>query len=129
MKSGTWQPAIRGYIDDLTITTTCHVQVRWGLIKLDEAGKWARMTFKPRKSSLVNRKDNIFFKDNLVIQCEIIPSIKDNPLKYLGKYYDESLRDHNKVWSTEKRPKGWLMNIDKSGLPGKFKAWIFFTMA
>ncbi len=95
MDSGIRQPVIRGYMDDLTITTSSHVQARWVLTKLDEAAKWARMTFKPIKSrSLVIRKGNISFKYNLVIQGEIIPSIKDNPIKYLGKWHDESLRDH-----------------------------------
>lgn len=81
--------------------------------------KWARMTFKPRKSrSLVIRKGNIS-KYNLVIQGEIIPSIKDNPIKYLGKCYVELLRDHNNVCSTVKQAEGWLKKTDKSGLPGE----------
>ncbi len=122
MDSGIRQPAIRGYMDNLTITTSSHVQARWVLTKLDEAAKWARMTFKPRKSrSLVIRKGNISFKYNLVIQGEIIPSIKDNAIKYLGRWYDESVRDHNNVSSTEKQAEGWLKKIDKSGLPGKLK--------
>ncbi len=126
MDSGNRQPAIRGYMDNLTITTSSHVQSRWVLTKLDEVAKWARMTFKPRKSrSMIIRKGNISFKYNLVIQGEIIPSIKDNPIKYLGKWYDESLRDHNNVRSTEKQAEGWLKKIDKSGLPGKFKAWLY----
>ncbi|KAL1254474.1 hypothetical protein QQF64_016703 [Cirrhinus molitorella] len=49
----------------------------------------------------------------------------DNPVKYLGKWYDEPLRDHNNVRGTEKQAEGWLKKIDKSVLPGKFKAWLY----
>lgn len=41
------QPAISGYMEDLTITTSSNVQARWVLTKLDGVAKWARMTFKP----------------------------------------------------------------------------------
>lgn len=83
------------------------------------------MTFKPRKSrSMIIRKRKITDKYDLLIQGEIIPSIKDNPIKCLGKWYNESLKDKNNVHSTEKQVEGWLKNIEKSGLPGKFKAWL-----
>lgn len=66
----------------------------------------------------------ISFKYNLTIQGKIIPFIKYNPIKYLGKWYDESLRDHNNIHSTEKQAEGWLKKTENSGLPGKFKAWL-----
>lgn len=102
------------------------MQARWVLTKLDEVATWARMTFKPRKSrSMIIRKGNITDKYNLLIQGEVIPSIKDNPIKCLGKWYDESLKDRNNVHSTEKQVEGWLKNIEKSRLPGKFKTWLY----
>lgn len=74
MDSGIRQPALRGYMDDLKITTSSHVQARWVLAKLEEMATWARMTFKPKKSrSLIIRKGNITFKYNLAIQGETIP--------------------------------------------------------
>lgn len=125
-RKGNQRPALRGYMDDLTITTSSHVQARWVLAKLKEMATWARMTFKPKKSrSLIIMKGNITFKYNLAIQGEIIPSIKDNPIKYLGKWYDESLKDHSNVRTTEKQAELWLKKIETSGLPGKFKAWLY----
>ena len=50
MKSGIYQPANRGYMDDLTITTNSHIQAGWVLKALDEVVTWARMKFKPRQS-------------------------------------------------------------------------------
>ncbi|RXN04866.1 hypothetical protein ROHU_009463 [Labeo rohita] len=41
----------------------------------------------------------------------------------LGKWFDDSLTDRNNISSTEKQTEEWLRKIEKSGLPGKFKAW------
>lgn len=124
MDSGIRQPTLRGYMDDFTITMSSHIQARWVLAKLEEMATWARMTFKPKKSrNLIIRKGNITFKYNLAIQGETIPSIKDNPIEYLVKWYDESLKDHNNVRTTEKQAELWLKKIETSGLPGKFKTW------
>ena len=35
------QPTSRGYMDDLTITTTTHVQARWVLGAMEETATWA----------------------------------------------------------------------------------------
>ena len=126
MKSGIYQPANRGYMDDLTITTKSHIQARWVLNALDEVVTWARMKFKPKKSRcMIMRKGRIVTNINLLVQGEAIPSIKDNPIKCLGKWYDDSLRDHNNIDNTKRQVSVWLNKIDKSGLPGKFKAWIY----
>ena len=44
---------------------------------------------------------------------------------YKRMFKDESLKDSNNVCSTEKQAEGWLKKIEKSGLPGKFKAWLY----
>lgn len=48
-KSRTYQPPIRGFVDDLTVTTTNHVHARWVISSLEETVTWERMKFKPRK--------------------------------------------------------------------------------
>lgn len=50
MDYGDRLPVIRAFMDDLTITSSSHVQARWFLTKLDEVATWARMTFKQRMS-------------------------------------------------------------------------------
>ena len=88
------QPQSRGFMDDLTLTTDTHIQARWILKALEETASWAKMTFKPRKSrSLVIRKGRVTQSVNLTIQGENIPSFIGNPIKCLGKWFDDTLGD------------------------------------
>ena len=59
------------------------------------------------------------------IQGEVIPSLQDSLIKALGKWYDDSLGDHRNVNHVKTLAFTWLTNVDKSGLPGKYKAWIY----
>ena len=69
-------------MDDLTISTTTHVQARWVITALDDPFNWARLKFKPNKSrSLVNKKGKVSKRFNLQVQEEDIPSIMDRPIK------------------------------------------------
>ncbi|XP_059378226.1 uncharacterized protein LOC132114105 [Carassius carassius] len=126
MESGIRQPPIRGYMDDLTVTTTTHVEARWVLPVLGHMATWARMKFKPKKSrSLVIRNGKLTNRFKMHVQGEVIPSIEENPIKCLGKWFDDSLTDRNNIASTEKQMEELLRRIEKSGLPGKFKAWLY----
>ena len=103
MKSGIRQPPLRCFMDDLTITAATHVQTRWILKALDDVATWARMKFKPKKSrSMVIRSGKVTNRFQLQIQGETIPSIEENPIKCLGKWYDSSLKDRGSVSRTEK---------------------------
>ena len=98
MKSGSYQPALRGFMDDLTITTTSIVQARWVLNALDDAVTWARMKFKPKKSRFAVIKKGCLIRNvTMRIQGEEIPQLVDNHVKALGKWYDDSLGDHRNV--------------------------------
>ncbi|XP_069139210.1 uncharacterized protein [Argopecten irradians] len=120
------QPPNRGFMDDLTITTDTHVQARWILTALEETATWARMTFKPRKSrSLIIKKGRITRQFQLKIQGEEIPTIIGNPIKCLGKWFDESLGDKGNIRRIEQQVQEGMRRIDKTGLPGKFKAWMY----
>lgn len=55
----------------------------------------------------------------------MIPSIKATPIKCLRKWYDDTLTDKNNISSTEHQAGEWLRKIDRSGLPGKYKCWIY----
>ena len=116
----------RAFVDDLTITTETHVQARWILSALEETATWARMKFKPAKSrSLIIRKGKQTDRFILKIQGEDIPSITDNPVKCLGKWFDDSLNEKANVLRIKTQLQEGLQKIDRSGLPGKFKAWLF----
>ena len=46
-------------------------------------------------------------------------------MKCLGKYFDDTLGDTRNVSDTTKQLDTWMTTIDKSALPGKYKAWIY----
>lgn len=48
--AGSQQPAIRAFMDDLTVITPTHVQARWVLAELDRMATWAKMIFNPKRS-------------------------------------------------------------------------------
>jgi len=59
---------------------------------------------------------------HMKILGEEIPSIVGNPIKFLTKWFDDSIRDTNNSRRLEQQVCERLGNIDRTGLPGKFKA-------
>ena len=55
--SGIYLPSSRGFMKDLTLTTTTHVHARWMLTALTDVASWGQTKFKAVKSrSLVIKK-------------------------------------------------------------------------
>ncbi|KAJ3601767.1 hypothetical protein NHX12_032733 [Muraenolepis orangiensis] len=123
--SGQRQPPIRAFMDDLTVMTESVPGCRWILKGLEELVEWARMRFKPAKSRSMVRKGKVVDKFRFNIADTAIPSISEKPVKSLGKVFDCSLRDTTSIQSTCTELDGWLKSVDKSGLPGKLKAWVY----
>ena len=44
-------------MDDLTVTTTKHIQARWVLSALEESVSWGRVKFKAKKSRYLVRRE------------------------------------------------------------------------
>ncbi|XP_053170226.1 uncharacterized protein LOC128354001 [Scomber japonicus] len=125
-KSGIRQPPIRAFMDDLTVTTTSVPGCRWILQGLEKLTTWARMRFKPEKSrSLVLKGGKVIDRFSFFLGDTQIPSVTEKPVKSLGKIFDCSLRDTASIRATNEQLDGWLKAVDKSGLPGKFKAWVY----
>lgn len=125
-KSGIRQPSIGGFMDDLTVTTVAAPGCRWILQGLETLTTWARMHFKPEKSrSMVLKRGKV--KDQLHFSLEgtLIPSVTEKPVKSLGKTFDCSLKGTASIRAKNEQPESWLTTVDKSGLPGKFKAWLY----
>lgn len=84
------------------------------------------MNFKPAKSrSTVVKKGNVNVRFRFSIEGRQIPTISKKPVKSLGKVFNSSLKDSSSVQSSCQELDSWLRAVDKSGLPGKFKAWIY----
>lgn len=125
-RSGTRQPPIRAFMDDLTVMTTSVPGCRWLLQGLEQLITWARMSFKPAKSrSLVLRKGRVADQFRFTLGSTKIPTVTEKPVKSLGKTFNSSLKDAAAVQQTKSDLSSWLAAIDKSGLPGKFKAWMY----
>jgi len=125
-KTGMRQPPIRAFMDDLTVTTESVPGARWILKGLERVMEWARMSFKPTKSrSLVLKKGRMVEKHHFTISGTQIPTLSEKPVKSLGKIFDSSLRDTTPIKNTCEELERWLKTVDKTGLPGKFKAWVY----
>ena len=125
-KSGVRQPPIRAYMDDLTITTKSATGSRWILGGLNKNMEWARMRFKPGKSrSVVIKKGKIKDDVRFCVGGLAIPSLTEKPVKSLGKIFNCTLKDTSAIKEATEELNAWLGKIDKTALPGRFKAWIY----
>ncbi|XP_035688709.1 LOW QUALITY PROTEIN: uncharacterized protein LOC118424272 [Branchiostoma floridae] len=125
-RSGTRQPPIRAFMDDLTVMTATVPVCRWLLQGLERLITWARMSFKPAKSrSLVLKKGKVAERFRFTLGGTQILTVSEKPVKSLGKVFSSSLKDTASVQQTRSDLTTWLEGIDKTGLPGSFKAWMF----
>ena len=80
-------------MDDVTlITTECEVMDKV-LSRLNELVTWSRMKFKTKKSRSVSLKKGKQSKRKFKIAGEIMPTIEEEPVKSLGRWYEGSLSD------------------------------------
>ena len=126
MKTGILQPPSRAFVDDMTLITKSAIEARWTLEELNELILWARMRFKPSKSrSMVLKKGKLDERMKYRIGEEIVPTITEKPIKYLGKWYRSSTNDQESVNDIHKQLMQWMKDVESSGLPGRFKLWIY----
>ena len=108
-------------MDDMTITTKAVVEGRLTLEEFVEMMRWARMKFKPTKSrSLVLKRGKVKGERFKMVE-EDIPTFSEKPIQSLGKWYDDSLGDTENIL-LKKQMEKWMKDVDKCGLPGRFKA-------
>ena len=116
-------PPLKAFMDDTTVLSTNEDGTRQVLGKLDEVVAAARMKFKPKKSrSLSIRKGKVDESVTFGVANQVIPTVSEEPVKSLGRWYDESLKDTNRGKETKRMTEEGLETIDKCGLPGKYKS-------
>ena len=102
----------------LTATTCCTIlssAVRWMLTALERTVTWASMRFKANESrSLVIKRGQTSQRFTLQVQRENIPSVVDNSMKCLGKWYDARLRYMNNTAQVTNQLQEHLKQIDQS---------------
>ena len=124
MRSDLRHPPIRAYMDDMTMTTTSVTGARCLPKGIEKLITWARMSFNAKKSKSLVLKKGKLSEDWFKLSGEYIPT-NDKPAKSLGKCFDHTLNDTVANQETRDRLERWLIKIDRSGLPGSFKAWIY----
>ncbi|GFR85040.1 reverse transcriptase [Elysia marginata] len=85
---------------------------------------WCRMKFKPKKSrSLSIRKGKIEEAVTFTVAEQQIPTVSQEPVKSLGRWYDSSMKDTRRGVETVQFDSEGLVAINKCGITGKFKVW------
>ena len=75
--------------------------------------------------SMVLKRGKVINKFWFSISGTVLPMITEKPVRSLGKLFDSSLRDSAAIQKSTKDFGTWLAKVDKSGLPGRFRAWIY----
>ena len=113
----------KAFMDDITLLTQTVNEMESALERFDALIEWAKMKFKAKKSRSVTfskgkQKEVIF-----TIGGEAMPTVKQQPVKSLGRMYSGSLNDRHKGVAVHEEADEGLVKIDKTNLPGKFKVW------
>lgn len=122
-ESGLRLPPLRAYMDDITTLTTTVPCTRRLLRKLEENISWARMKIKPSKSRSISIVKGTLSDLKFFIGEDAIPTVSEQPVKSLGRWYDASLKDKDQVQQLRKDIISGLQSIDNTQLPGKLKSW------
>ena len=77
--------------------TTNAACTRWLLGKLPENIKWAQMKIKPSKSRSISIAKGKLKNVKFCIGDDPIPTVSEQPVKSLGRWYDASLSDKDQV--------------------------------
>jgi len=118
-------PAMRAFMDDITIITGVEKQARVALEKLQELIGWFQMKFKPAKSRSLSLRKGKAAPINFFIGEERIPTLNEQPVKSLGRWYKLPLTDRFMGAQVKEELKVGLGAIEGCGLPGKYKAWVY----
>ncbi|GFN90174.1 reverse transcriptase [Plakobranchus ocellatus] len=82
------------------------------------------MEFKPKKSrSLSIGRGKVDEATTFTVAEQKIPTVSQEPVKSLGRWYDSSMKDTRRGAETLELASESLLAIKKCGLEGKFKIW------
>ena len=122
--SGQQQANSRLFMDDINSTTETVPQTKYLLNSTDSKLKWAGLSARAKKCrSLVIIKGKVK-KRLLKIGGETITPIQDQPIKCLGKQYNDKLNEKDQIENVTRTVVADLKKIDRCKLPGRYKAWI-----
>lgn len=111
------QTLIKEFMEDLTV-----LGGRWLLQEPEKLTTWARVSFKQNQDPSGSRKTRSPASSAFL---SVEPLSLHQWWGACWRYLQCSLRDNASIQETNQTLESWLTSVDKSGLPGKFKAWIY----
>ena len=116
-------PPMRAYMDDVTILSEDEANTKAVLNRLQELIGWARMKFKAKKSRSLTLSGGKLRYITFVLDGEVIPTIRESPVKSLGRWYSSPITDQHRGVEIQRQVENGLEAIQRTSLAGKFKAW------
>ena len=113
----------KAFMDDVTLLTTEVDSMQRVLARLDELVTWSRMKFKAKKSRSLSIQNGKQKQQKFTIAGEQMPTVKEQPVKSLGRWYAGTLSDRSRGVAIMKQAEDGLKAIDRTKLPGKYKIW------
>lgn len=117
-------PPMRAFMDDITIISPKKAEVEASIARLHELIDRCAMRFKPSKSRSLSLCKGKAVPNSYFIGNERIPTLAEQPVKSLGRWYCLPITDRFRGSEVKKQLSAGLDAIEKCGLFGKYKAWI-----
>ena len=118
-------PPSRAFMDDVTTLVQSKAGTQELLDRFHDLFTWARMKAKPKKSRSISLVRGTICDIHFSIGGNIIPTVREQPVKSLGRLYAFPLTDRHRGVEVQRTALEGLHAIEKSELPGKLKAWCF----
>ena len=115
---------MKAFMDDIAIVSKRTSATEEILKRLDDLISWSRMRFKAKKSRSATFEKGRQKEMVYSIGGERIPTVKEMPVKSLGRWYKDNLSDKSCGKEVQGIAEDGLKAIDATHLPGKFKCWI-----
>ena len=113
----------KAFMDDVTLLTKDQNSMNNVLNRLDQLITWSRMKFKAKKSRSLTFVKGRQIEAKFSIAGENMPTVKEDPVKSLGRWYAGTLSDRSRGIEIQKQAEDGLKAIDATKLPGKYKVW------
>ena len=122
-KTAKVQAPKKAFMDDVTLLKREHDEMQKVLNKLDKLITRSRMKFKAKKSRSLTFSNRRQMQSKFQISGEKMPTIKEQPVKSLGRCYEGNFNDKSRGVQIERQLEDGLKAIDETKLPGKYKIW------
>ena len=104
----------KAFMDDITVMSKPTKKMTEILTRLDSLIAWSRMKFKAKKSRSVTFRKGKQIQTKFSIAGEKIPTVKEEPVKSLGRWYEGTLNDRGRGVLIQEEVEKGLRSIDET---------------